>query len=338
MLQNFWYACEFSHAVTHAPKQIELWDQRIVLYRDDSDHVVALRDVCPHRGAALSLGKVHGDCIQCPYHGWQFQTDGTCTKIPSNPSHTAIPRRAIVKSYPVQEKYDFIWLFWGDLPFEKQPALPTIESFPRSSFRPIYHEVTIHCHYSRVFENLLDPAHSTFVHSDSFSPHSVADLPRRLAEIKFFPNSIGGSFYRIIQKTVPKWKILAFWEALFGGKKVSQTKSSTRFYLPNFIAETLDDKIKFRHFFVLCPVNNEKTIIKIISYRNFLMHPLVDGLFQKFTDKVFKEDQLILESLMSSDQSPDDLTAEIYVAGDAMTVGYRKLRKKYRGESILINS
>ena len=104
MLHNFWYACEFSHAVTNQPKQIELWQQKIVLYRNSAGEVIALNDICPHRGAALSLGKVEQDCIHCPYHGWKFQADGTCIEIPANPPDALIPDKAKVKTYPVKEK------------------------------------------------------------------------------------------------------------------------------------------------------------------------------------------------------------------------------------------
>lgn len=39
---------------------------------------------CPHLGANLAAGgRVLGDCIECPFHGWQFQgSDGKCVRIP----------------------------------------------------------------------------------------------------------------------------------------------------------------------------------------------------------------------------------------------------------------
>jgi len=49
---NFWYACEFSTAVTNQPKQIVMLNQRFVLYRNSQAQVV-LKDQCPHRAALL---------------------------------------------------------------------------------------------------------------------------------------------------------------------------------------------------------------------------------------------------------------------------------------------
>lgn len=88
MLKNFWYACEFSTAVTNQPKQIRMLNQRFVLYRNSQGQVVALKDQCSHRGAALSLGWVEDGCIRCPYHGWKFQADGRCIDIPANAPET----------------------------------------------------------------------------------------------------------------------------------------------------------------------------------------------------------------------------------------------------------
>lgn len=38
---------------------------------------------CPHMGANLGVtGQVVGNDIVCPFHGWQFDGEGKCTKIP----------------------------------------------------------------------------------------------------------------------------------------------------------------------------------------------------------------------------------------------------------------
>src|ERR1700751_1072105 len=55
----------------------------VVIGRTRAGAVYALRDVCPHRAAKLSAGKVRaeaggGETVECPYHGWRFHTDGAC--------------------------------------------------------------------------------------------------------------------------------------------------------------------------------------------------------------------------------------------------------------------
>ena len=38
--------------------------------------------VCCHRGGDLARGQVVGGALQCPYHGWTFDTAGRCTRMP----------------------------------------------------------------------------------------------------------------------------------------------------------------------------------------------------------------------------------------------------------------
>ena len=56
----------------------------IALFRDENGEAHAVDAYCPHLGANFAAGgKVVGDCIECPFHGWQFRgSDGKCTKIP----------------------------------------------------------------------------------------------------------------------------------------------------------------------------------------------------------------------------------------------------------------
>lgn len=57
---------------------------QIALFRDENGDAHAIDAYCPHLGANFAVGgKVKGDCIECPFHGWQFRgSDGKCTKIP----------------------------------------------------------------------------------------------------------------------------------------------------------------------------------------------------------------------------------------------------------------
>ena len=75
------------------PVRVVLLGEPIVIWRDSAGAPHALRDLCVHRGTALSLGRVVGDRLMCPYHGWQYRTDGVCALIPQLADPTRIPAR-----------------------------------------------------------------------------------------------------------------------------------------------------------------------------------------------------------------------------------------------------
>ena len=72
---------------------------------------VALEDRCAHRHLPLSMGKLVGDTLQCHYHGLRYDKTGACVRVPGQ---DMIPRSARVKSYPVVERYHWLWIWMGD--------------------------------------------------------------------------------------------------------------------------------------------------------------------------------------------------------------------------------
>ena len=48
----------------------------------------ALDGVCPHRGAPLAQGALHGFALVCPWHAWEFDCrtgEGDCADVRSVP-------------------------------------------------------------------------------------------------------------------------------------------------------------------------------------------------------------------------------------------------------------
>jgi len=77
-----WHVVGLSSDLTDEPLQVELMGERVVLWRQKSE-ILAFRDLCIHRGTALSLGKIEDGCLVCPYHGWRYDTSGQCVHIPA---------------------------------------------------------------------------------------------------------------------------------------------------------------------------------------------------------------------------------------------------------------
>ena len=89
-----------------------LLDTSVLIYRKADGTAVAMHDRCPHRFVPLSKGTRQGDEVVCKYHALRFDCDGKCTHNPHGNGH--IPEAAKVQTYPLLEKYGFLWIWMGD--------------------------------------------------------------------------------------------------------------------------------------------------------------------------------------------------------------------------------
>lgn len=164
-LRNAWYVAAWSDDL--ADSQLlgrTILKQPIVFYRKSDGKVAALQDRCPHRFAPLHMGKViHGDRVQCPYHGLEFDALGACVHNPHGSRN--IPSRARVRSYPVIEKHKAIWIWMGERPADaaKVPDFSVLDNVPQlhSTKRD---RITIRANYELIIDNLLDLSHTSYLH------------------------------------------------------------------------------------------------------------------------------------------------------------------------------
>jgi phenylpropionate dioxygenase-like ring-hydroxylating dioxygenase large terminal subunit len=124
-LPNRWYGILLSKNLKTKPKKIKRFGLDLVLFRDSSGIASCLVDVCPHRGVELSAGKIIGDTLACPYHGFQFDGKGVCHKIPCNDSGKQIPVTMKAGYFQLREENNIIWLWWGESTEENRlPKVP----------------------------------------------------------------------------------------------------------------------------------------------------------------------------------------------------------------------
>jgi phenylpropionate dioxygenase-like ring-hydroxylating dioxygenase large terminal subunit len=130
-LRKCWHPVGYSGEFKEAPRRVQLLDQFIVIWRDAQKLPHAIEDMCIHRGAALSLGRVVGDDIACPYHGWTFGKTGVCTAIPQLEEGQRIPSKARVPAFHCRERYGLIWVAMEE-PRWPLPEIPELESSDRT--------------------------------------------------------------------------------------------------------------------------------------------------------------------------------------------------------------
>lgn len=162
-LRNAWYVAAFSDEVSRTPLARTLLERPLVLFRKESGEPVALEDRCPHRFAPLSLGSLRGDELQCAYHGLRFDSQGRCV---FNPHRGGSPLPAArVQSYPLSERYGFLWLWPGDPDKADAGRIPNFLFLEKpEEFRVLKGLIPVKASYQLVVDNLLDLSHAPYLH------------------------------------------------------------------------------------------------------------------------------------------------------------------------------
>jgi phenylpropionate dioxygenase-like ring-hydroxylating dioxygenase large terminal subunit len=156
---NHWYPVAWAEELKAGQTvPVTVWQQAIALYRNAKGQAFALEDACPHKGVELHKGEVVGDCIACPYHGWEFNSEGQCVNIPYFPKDQMLPR-ATARSYPTQEKYGIVWVFPGDAALASQHQPPEVPEFDNPDWLLVPITGKFNAHFSICNENTMDVFH-----------------------------------------------------------------------------------------------------------------------------------------------------------------------------------
>lgn len=168
VLKRFWYPVMPMPLLEQGPKPFTLMEQPLVLWLDAQGQPAAAEDRCCHRSAQLSQGEAIAGNIRCPYHGWSFNSEGVCVKVPQL-AQGAISRTYRVNAYHCQERYGYVWVCLND-PLNDIPEISEA-SDPGFRYIPEFYE-TWYASGLRIMENSFDSAHSHFVHASSWGDQS----------------------------------------------------------------------------------------------------------------------------------------------------------------------
>src|SRR5258707_5901357 len=113
--------------------------------------------------------------IRWGYHGLEFDGSGRCVHVPGQDT---IPPTARVRSFPVAERYGLVWIWMGEASLADTASLPVIENYAAPGWELIDGGYQHHpSNYLNIVENLMDPAHTTFVHRQTIGNPLASDVP-----------------------------------------------------------------------------------------------------------------------------------------------------------------
>jgi len=303
-LRSYWHPVALSKDLVDKPLPVRLLDERIALFRVQ-DEAVCLRDLCIHRGTPLSLGWVEDDRIVCAYHGWNYNHDGECVRIPAVPAQP-IPAKAKIPAHRCVERYGLVWVCLGE-PRAPIPACPELDDAAYTV--DLVGPFTMKCSAARKMENFVDQAHFAWVHDgilgDRAHPETVdVDVERRAEELCYSfvdkPNPMHPIPHRRVYQMYRPFTIHQRKERAGGGDVEAS-------------------------FFTVTPHCANESTSYLLVMRNFPLDPREQAERHELDVKITLQDMVILEN-QRPEELPLDLSAELHIKGpDAVAVEYRRM-------------
>jgi phenylpropionate dioxygenase-like ring-hydroxylating dioxygenase large terminal subunit len=251
-----------------------------------------------------------------PIMGGNIKLMVTVSKFHHNRRQSRFPK---MNTYPVREKYGWIWLYIGD---QAPGDLPVMSNFPQvesGGLRSIQSTFFWNANYERVLENGLDFAHAPFVHAGAFGNPDAPEIADLTIE-----NYPGGASATVALAAMPP---SGLWKLLVKGER-APIQTRTGFFLPNLTF--LEVYLPFGQLTIWAahvPIDMHTTVSKSINFRNFFLGKWADRDALNRAIKVLEQDKPIVES-QRPQIMPTDVQAELSVPADRLQLQYRKLRQE----------
>ncbi|MFU0504409.1 aromatic ring-hydroxylating dioxygenase subunit alpha [Pseudaminobacter sp. NGMCC 1.201702] len=310
LLAGFWYPIAYSSDLGTRPVAVRLLDQRLVAYRAAGQVVVA-NDVCIHRGAPLSGGRIVKDTLECPYHGLRFDGTGKCVAIPPAGPNVPIPPKLRLATYPVAERYGIVWTCLQPEPRAPLPEWPPMDDpkLQKVKLKP----ADWNCSAFRHVENFNDVAHFSYVHAGTFGNPDEPQVPRY--EVVSTEHGLERSLAvnQIDRDTFTQ-----------GGERAATMQYKYAYTLPFNSSLTISSPDGRNEYIydAVCPVSSGKSRIFILKARDYDLDQPVDEWIE-FQHAVNEEDRWIVEA-QHPEEIPMDLRVEAHILADAWSIAFRR--------------
>lgn len=311
VLQEDWLVACRSQDVKEKPIQVILMGERLAIFRN-SNGIHAFKDLCIHRGAALSLGEVKNDCLVCPYHAWEYDESGNCIKIPQLPEGKPIPKKARAVRYACVEKYGFIWVNLAG----NQPEFFPYPEMDGTQFRNvIWGPQEVQAKPPRIIENFLDVGHLAVVHQGYLGTETHREIEN----------------YKVHQKDgrIYSDEIAIFQPDPDGSgqaKYVYYTYEILRPFTVRFTKRDRENDTLMTILLTVRPVDEETSIAYGILSFNYETG-LSDEEIVAFQDEIFSQDKPIVQN-QKPEELPLDLQVELSLVSDRVSIAYRQYLKE----------
>ncbi|MGH3207266.1 MAG: Rieske 2Fe-2S domain-containing protein [Trebonia sp.] len=162
------------------PIRVTILGENFVAFRDTGGKLGFLDELCCHRGASLTLGRVEGCGIRCLYHGWKYAVDGTIMETPNLASST-FRERVKHGAYPVRAAGGLGWVYLG--PPGTEPPFPAFGWASAPADEIVVSEIIMDCNWMQAQEGSIDSSHVGILHLDTLA--TMGSGPRSVGSFDF---------------------------------------------------------------------------------------------------------------------------------------------------------
>lgn len=317
LLAQHWYIAALSSELGEKPIQRIIYDRPYVLFRNKEGRAVCLQDRCLHRHALLSEGRCREGNLSCPYHGWEYDSQGKVVSVPSEgPEFKGTYQ---TKSFPCVEQEEVIWIY----PSEDEP-----ESGPTWNFPQMHHPEWAHYfmvtdfdnEVTNLAENFMDVPHTVFVHKGWFRNQKQTKVPMSVETSK-------GRVLVTYEQS--KDEIAPLLRPLMNPHRAPM-KHTDEFIFPNITCVEYSYGEKYGTFISSqsTPVSTMKSrVYTYIAYRLLTLNTALKPFIKYYTRKVIIQDVEIMRN-QSTSLSFDPKTSFRSTPADEVHKAIERLRHK----------
>ncbi len=279
MLENYWHIACLLKDIRKKPKAITLFSKHIVVFLDDTGTPCAIEDRCAHRNMPLHCGKViHGE-LQCPYHGWRYNSQGEVTHIPTA-IKDSIKHKAKIPTYPCLEQDGYIWVCMSGQPTEKKP--PLFKSLKQAGWTSFRMQTQFNSTVENCLENFLDVPHAAFIHKFWFRASDKKIVRAVVNELD------DGAFAEYFSESRKNSLVFGF----LSNRKTS-LKHTDRFIAPSM--SKVDYRFSDNRHYIISSFCSPQTdtitnVFTVITFKYGIFSPLIRCIFEPISRIIIKQD------------------------------------------------
>jgi phenylpropionate dioxygenase-like ring-hydroxylating dioxygenase large terminal subunit len=320
-----WYVIgEKTKFKNNKAQKITIWNNDYVVWRNNTDYY-AMDNYCSHKGASLAIGKISNNNIICPYHGYEFNSNGTLCKVPGlNFCNTPIHNQ---NSYNIIEKNGLVYLNIINNIFYKPYEINIYEEpeAKDSNFKSILINTNFNAYGRIVSENSLDVMHIGFVHTfgNRINPSPITEKPPYL--VNDYPYHYKTNYYYEAGENSIVKKIFNISYLIIENEFILPHTTIARVIFGNFTSTIVTNTL---------PINNTHSHLYVKTYRNFwinnkkflgnIIENIANIITRNMMIETVNQDKVIIESI-----KPEYMDGKFNMKYDKLQNVYKTFYKKF---------